>query len=411
MNIGILLAGGLDNVGSDTLYQEMSQYLNKNHNLISFIKAKSTYAYNTKFQRKVEDKNIVWFNNYEDGDIINLLNQQDIIFIYTSPRTKQFPKDSEAFVKLVESINSPKVLLLLDRGKIAMNYTFMDNRVLKSVDLVNLFTEFNNKMSRAVKENTDKISQLDVNFFNWNTSKIPFNQKRDEIVYVGRFANFKGYDKIITLFSQGKLPTNYLYTIQGGKYIYNKETGNLAGSPGILFKMTNKFDKNAKVKGVIDCLKIHTDYTDYDLDLDKNYIHAFPEYNREEMYKRLSKAKYFMLLYRWKESVQRGIFRKGFEYCFLESINLGTPIITTKNFGREIICSDGKPLIEHDCGLIFIDEHTDITKILEEYDKNYDENVAKMQNFFKNIHNNDIIFSSLLNELSKYKNITIKEEL
>ena len=410
MKVGILLAGGLDNAGSDTLFQEMSSYLKQNHELTSCVRRKSTFAYNTKLQREVEDDNIVWFNEYGDKNVIDILNQKEVTIIYTSPMTKQFPEDAEAFVEMVEHITSPKIVLCLDRGKIGMKYSIMDERVLKSADLVNIFTEFNNIMAKTIQDSTYKISQLDINFFNWNNSKIPYAQKRDEIAYVGRFANFKGYNKIISLFQEGRLPKSYLYTIQGGKYTYNKETNNLAGSPGELVVMTNKFDKTAENKGVIDCLKIHTDYEEYNSDLNKDQIHVFPEYKREDMYNRLAKSKYFLLLYRWKEGIQRGIFRKGFEYCFLESINLGTPIITSKNFGREMICSDGLPLIEHDCGLIFIDDDTDIELAIKEYEKNYDENVTKMQEFFKNIHNNDIIFNSLISELNKYKNNIMEGE-
>jgi len=386
--IGIMLGGGLDNAGGNTLAVETGNFLQKASQVF--------YSTNAIYETLKPRKESTWLAYTNHKILLKMLKTQNVthLFILTAPlkKGKEY-KEYLLFLKMLKKLTNIKIIMFnIMRNRTMFTNGWICKETIPYFDKIfTLVGERNTdykKLKTLVSEikPTIEVKNIDLNFFDYE-KQLYKNQittetkKLNKISYIGRFANFKGYNYYLNAFIDGKLPKDYIYTCEGGWYTGNNEK--FGSTIGVLSVLCDGDLKNKKLKPN---LYLHEDYKSYEEIKDKTLMHIFPKYEQEEMVNRLKKTKYVLFPYRLSNRGKFS-FTKSLEYTMLECIASGVPAITTKTFGEEFEIN-GRPLIEQDCGLIFFDGFEEIGKQLKRYEKAYDENVKKMLTFFKENYNN-----------------------
>lgn len=399
MRYALLIGSGIDNAGGDTILEQYITYFKKqNIDFDAFAYHKNLYGFGTTNIRKIDD--VTFYDNYNDK-FLDTINSYDVIIIMNSPK-KIFVKESEEFIEFVTKIQKKVIVFLIDRTKSGFKFSTFDERILRKASIVNVFVD---KSARWYKE-LEKIEglvikQWDINLFDFeNMTSLPFEKKRREITFAGRFASLKGARYMMSCFEKNLLDKRFYYTMQGSKFNYDKQSNTVSGTIGDVMTYTYYAQNGSKQLKTF--FSVKDSYELYEYLHDYGHLVLYPEYNKKEMLDRIKGSSYMMYLYRYGKT-GKGIFYTGLEYAIFESISVGTPIITTKTFGREMIVN-GKPLIEHDCGLIFVEpDLSDLSVEIDNYEKNYDENVKTMQNWLVREYDNDRRFKEMENEIKAVK--------
>lgn len=398
LKYGLLIGSGLDNAGGDTLLEQYISYFNKsNIEFEAFVYHKNLYGFGT-----LKIRNITQITLYDKYDYVlaDKMNACDVVIVMNSPK-KIFALESEQFIQFVETLDTRVVVFLIDRTKTGFKFSTFDPRILGKAIIANVFVHEGTVWHNELKKFPQlTITNWDINLFDFDDmTHVEHSMKRNEITFVGRFASLKGARYMMSCFEKGLLYDKFFYTMQGSKFNYDRNSNTVSGSIGDVMTFTDYVANGTKK--LKSHFKVEDDYSQFLNVEDYTKLTLYPEYEKSEMLERLKYAKYLMYLYRYGKT-GRGIFKTGLEYAVFESISVGTPVITTKAYGREMIV-DGKPLIEHDCGLIFVESDlSDLKQEVDLYERNYDANVEKMQKFFLRIYENDKRFKEMENEIKTH---------
>lgn len=391
---GILFAGA-DGAGGNTLAKQLSELESKQIKIDIFCNVSSSYINNVNKVSQRSYKSFTFFEKFDD--LLNMIQSYDIILVITPPNEKYVSVDE--YYSFLSHIECKKILLNIDRT------TRVARKVLISKDHIDYFDEIF-VISESVKEYINKISDvkckmLDVNVYSFHKNVIPIElvERKQEIAYIGRFANFKGYNVLFNwIVSNKNKLKDYTISFEGGIFQI-KENGKISTTMGQLVTLCKDI-KTKELKGVSENLvKYHNDYSSYEEDMKDKCIHMYPSYQLKDMLKRCKKKKYIILPtgYNKPERKIQREFKYALEYTWLEMIDLGVPIICSMNYGKAY-CLNNKPIIDQDCGMIFFENFDDIPRLIKEYEKDYDNNVKKMKKFFiDNYH----IERDLIKELLK----------
>lgn len=391
----VLLGAGIDNVGADTILQQFDKFLATQPD-VEFKKYayhKNLYGASKKEGRQMDGVKLI--PSFTDKDFIDDVNDSEVIFLIANPNKKLVAECNE-FVEMLKEIKTKKIMFHIGRSNLETKMATYIPEVQENIDICNILVGPRHPLFRHILEiqSPEKLSQIDIDLYNFDDrDPVKLQDRNNYISYIGRITTFKGAHKLIDWYEEGLLPKGYTYNMQGADFLYNREKDNVSGGWTELYHLSN-FNKDGS-HSKRDCIELYDDYSLYN-NQDPNKLNIFPNYKIEEMKERVRNSKYVIMPHRHNESRGRDNFYTGLEYATLEVIDMGTPIIFLDTFGKEFMI-DGKPLIEHDCGLIFIKpDMSDIEEKIQEYEKDYDNNTLKMRAFFKNYCDNKKTFNRLL---------------
>lgn len=400
LKIAFLLACPLDGAGLTTLIQQLYKCFNAQYDKCD------VFVHNGVSQSKIEivENDIINKFNYYDEytELIDIINTYDCMINISCIFNNKF---EQKFFDFLCNIHIIKGLFLPRRSRMIKTFAkeLISDRIVNKYDFLCTFAKENSNIYNFLKTKNNNVFSYDFNFYdyaNGNFKNLELSKRENVITYCGRFVQFKGFNKIVND-AQKLIQDEYIIVAQGGEYRQAKD-GRIAGSFTIMCQLCNLPDKTIR-----DNINVHYDYEEYNVEqLSRKFVHLFPSYNKISKNKRLAKSLFSLFPYGYKQKYfKEQCWSQGLEYTALESIVCGCPIITTKEYGKALLIK-GKPLIEYDCGIIFIDDFADIFPAIKEYSKNYNRNVEKMQKFFyKNYNNIDRIqkFENIIKEIKQEK--------
>ena len=387
-NIAVVLCAGMDGAGGNTFAQQIKKVKSKHVKFDVYANTKNAYACGSNKDIGRND-DFILFDTYKQ--LYNYIKDYKHIIVATPPNNKD--KQLSIYYKMLNKLKGKKYYFVLDRTVRTVKKVMLNEEHVNMFDYIVTIASEESKAYNFLKSIHPQVIAIDFNFYRYEeellNKTLKYKHKNNIISYCARFANMKGWNKIVEAYINNELNKSYIYTLEGGLFSY--ENGKLSSTIAILPVIC----KDYKKKIVNDGLILHGNYDDYDK-IDNSGLHIFPSYAKDEMLERLRKAKFALFPTMYDTKLNRYAFKYAIEYTWLESINVGTPIIASAQYGRECVVN-GKPLIEQDCGLIFFERMKDIYKLVKEYEKNYDKNVEKMQKFFIENYTN----KSKLKELMK----------
>lgn len=391
----VLLGAGIDNVGADTILQQFDNFL-KTRDDVEFKKFayhKNLYGASKKDGREMEG--ITLIKSFIQPDFLEEVNSCEVIFLIANPNQK-LKAECDEFVEMLKKITTKKIMFHIGRSNLETKMATYIPEVQENIDICNILVGPRHPLFKHLLEiqSPDKLSQIDIDLYTFDDrDPVKLADRNNYISYVGRITTFKGAHKLIDWYEQGLLPKDYTYNMQGADFLYNAETNQVSGGWTELYHLSN-FGKDGS-HNKRDCIELYNDYSNYNNE-NKDKLNIFPNYKIEEMKERVRNSKYVFMPHRHNISRGKDNFYTGLEYATLEVIDMGTPIIFLDTFGKEFMI-DNKPLIEYDCGLIFVKpDLSDIDEKIKEYEKDYDNNTLKMRKFFKDYCDNKARFNKLL---------------
>lgn len=393
MKIAGLLCAGPDGAGGNTLGEEFSKVKKQGIDIDIFCYDKNLYA-GGKNEVASRSKGFIMFDSYRK--LYKQLKTYDVVIVITPSQ----PKDKllKDYLTMMKHLKVKKVYFVLDRTSRTVTKTIINPEHVSYFDLVLTFGNEDTRVFQMLKEHNDNVKQFDFNFFDYSSHdgyKKHYYDKKNIISYFGRYANFKGYNKIVKYASQDKLDLDaYDFRIQGGNYSY--VDGKLSTTIGILAVVCD----SVKNKQILKNLRLHNDYSDYEEEF-YGTLDLFPSYNKNDILKRMAECKFSLFPIKYEAGNRnKGAFETAMEYTMLESIAVGTPLIITEEYAKEFKVM-GKSLYEQkdECGLVIIDSFDSIINKCKLYEKEYDKNVKKMQKFFSTKYSNNNKINSLLKEI------------
>lgn len=391
--IAFVLCAGADNGGGNTIANQIEKVECEEFDFKVFCNVKNEYSFGCN-EKEVRTKNFIMFSDYRE--LYRMLKDDFYaVFIITNPR-----KYEADYVKMITKLKCKKVFLAVNRNIITVRKDVsLYSEVMREFDCILTFGDKSTTVHRYLSTINGLVTDFDFNFFDWTGMRRNKKSNKKKIVlYAGRYVNIKGYNKII---EHSKEVLDGLRGIKvciaGGAYSIGKN-GSISSTLGILATIC----KDKKTKELKDGIEINGSYDDfYELKTDK--IQLYPSFANKDIDDIFFNSLFCLMPTRY-ESTNRnaGMFRLAIEYTWLEAVKNGTPIICTKTYGEE--CEvNGKKLIDCDCGFIFIDSFTELREKVKQYLKNYDENVEKMQKFFKENYSNDFRIKAIEDLLEKLK--------
>lgn len=393
IRLAFILCAGADNAGGNTIANQVEKIKSDRFEFKIFCNVKNEYSFGCN-EKENRTKNFVMYSNYRE--LFGLLqNNFDAVFIITQPR--RFDK---GYVKMLNLLRCKKILLAVDRSLRTVKKTIGEySQYMNLFDCILTFGDESTTVHSYLKGLNENVFDFDFNFFDWSEMRSKSKkQKKKVVVYAGRYANFKGYNKLIQHRHEVlKNLKGLKVCIAGGSYVYSKERG-LSSTIGILCTIC----EDSKSKKLKDHIVINGDYKTFYDDETEN-IHLFPSFANSDINDIFFNSLFCIMPTKYESKKRNsGMFRLAIEYTWLEAINNGTPIICTEEYGNE--CEvNGKKLIDCDCGLVFISSFSELREKIKSYLKDYDENVKKMQKFFKENYSNDFRIKAIEDLLEKLK--------
>ena len=393
-----MLWKGADGAGGNTLAKQITNLESNDFHIECFCNEDNLYEMGSNRNSKRAYNNFTYFNSNQNmNDLINK-DHFDICMILTS--LFESDKNYNKFIEFIKNLNCKKVLFNIDRSKRTAKKELSNKKYL---DLFDRIICISDEVKKYVNEiSNTKCGIFDVNVYKFHDIEIIKKEQRKNVIsYIGRFANFKGWNTFFDWSVNEKdLFAKYSISFEGG--LFAKTEKSFSSTIGIIACLCNS-TKDKDIKGKKSGkTKIHFDYSNYDKDIKERIVHLYPSYNLKEMLKRARKKKFviFPIGYNKKIEKVKSQFEVAMEYAWLEMIDIGTPIVCTTQYANSYIIN-GKKLIDCDCGLVFINDYNELNDKLNEYEKNYDTNIVKMKKFFVKNYDSEGKFNKIIDFIMK----------
>lgn len=395
-NIAMLFCTGCDGAGGNTYAEQIVKLKSAEIKIDVYIYDKYMFGYSVNNTSERRNEKFIFYNDYKK--LYKMIKGYDVVCVINPPMAKDI--NLKIYYKMLYKLECKKIYIMITRASVrVVKSAIISEEHLALFDAIFVFVSEESGIYKYLNAMHKNIISVDTNFFEYEDIKpIPYLKKKNIISYFGRFANCKGYHKIIKYYSENPIPENIgAITIEGGLYSY--KNGRLRTSIGILCVLCSDIKKKMFLNNIC----AHENYDNYYEDMKDKMVNVYPVYNSNdiEYKKRVRKAMFALFPTEYKDDKNFGHFKHAMEYTWLECIKYGTPIITTMAYAKDFEVKVGERLIDADCGIIIINDFSEIQKLIEEYSLNYDVNVAKMQKFFKENYTNEIKLTNFINKVNE----------
>jgi len=364
---------------------------------------------------------------YSDAEIAEI-NSADYVFVHDLMGAKCAKENIDKYYGLLKNLTSKKVFFMNAHSLSAYKYygvsLFKDKEFMSMFDYFATFSP-DSAICKNLKTilGEDEFNKRYVHMQhtycfddNVKANWIPFEQKKNRITYIGRFAGIKHIEQIINLHKI--CPNEFEFEIRG----VDRSIGS-ACLPDLFYELdtTKPNFKESIVGPSKETLPINGKWkkehgiAEDDLMIDYPHgdkIMVFGPYDKLDGMKAISNSMFGIECYRLKDSK---LYGDNIEYAMFEIIEQGTvPIFDSFTAKSVVMWKDGKPTGKtmYDLGLgVFLDPDMgnadEVIKQLKELRDNkakYDELRERCWNAYKDHSDPKSIMTTFINELNKKRN-------
>lgn len=408
MKYVLLMGRGIEGTGNTKYAVEFQEYLEKQGHHVTTI-ANS----DKKWGREKSHPNKIRLMSFADEEtqITEICKTADCVFVLSVPAKNYDWFSQDSFYNVICDLKSngiKSVYIQVDHkmASIKRNFysDFMYTDVLEKFDII--FTHSDNcdfivfcKENGLTIENLFCAKDLSVGeIFGINFEKYKdfwVNEKSYKTIrFMGRSAAWKGPWLVRDLHEKFFKTKGYVTILEG-----------IEGSIGTVAELY-KETKPERIPRDDVIVRLKTsDKKSLDAGTmtfePHNPTYILPPYDNTLGMKRLAKSMFGIELLLLDDKILSDVY----EYAMLEIVAVGTIPIFRKKWGKRFLVN-GKPIIEHDTGIIFMDEQ-DPSSALEEMDRLADDKNAyenqriKVYDFFKRYFDSSVIFDKLMEKTNE----------
>ena len=364
--------------------------------------------------------------DYSDNKI-DELNNADYVFVHDLMGAKCNKELVDKYYGLLKNLTSKKVFFMNAHSISA--YKYYGTGLFKDKEFMNMFDYFatfspNSAVCKTLKEtlgedefNKRYVRMQHTYFFDDNIKKswVPFDQKKNRITYIGRFAGIKHIEQIIKLHML--CPNEFEFEIRG----VDRSIGS-ACVPDLFYELdtTKPSFKESIVGPSKETLPINSKWkkehgiAEDNLMIDYPHgdkIMVFGPYDKPDGMKAIANSMFGIECYRLKDSK---LYGDNIEYAMFEIIEQGTiPIFDSFTAKSVHMWKDGKRgETMYDLGLgVFLepdmgnaDKVIEQLKELRDNKDKYDELRERCWNAYKDHSDPKSIMTTFINELNSKRN-------
>jgi hypothetical protein len=361
MRYVLLMGRGIEGTGNTKYAVELQAYLEKNkHDVTTIANCDKKWGREKSHENTIKQYS---FENQTD-EVLNTCKQSDCVIVLSTP-AKNYPEFSKmAFYDIIKDIyeSGVKVVYIQVDHKIqSINRNFYAE--WEYTDVFDYFTKVfthsrNGDFVRFCDSHGidtrnfiygDDGCFVGINGLDWDKYKKywkPFYEKDpDTIKFIGRSANWKGPWLLRDIHNSHFRKEGFITSIEGiegsiqtVKELYKETKPERIPRDDVILKLKTDDKKLLDANEIV-------------MEKDKP-VYIFPPYDNDKALERMSKSYFGIELLLLEDKVLKNIM----EYAMMEIIAVGTIPVFRKRWG-EMFKVDGKPLIEHRCGTIFMDEN------------------------------------------------------
>ena len=368
MRYVLLMGRGIEGTGNTKYAVELHSYLEKNgHSCITIANSDKKWG-----REKSHPNHIIQLSFENEENVISAMcKDADVVIVLSTP-AKNYPEFSKiAFYDVIKETfeSGVKVIYIQVDHKIqSINRNFYAD--WEYTDIFDYFTKVftHSRESDFVRfcDNNGIVTDnfiygddgcfVGINGLDWDKYKKYWKPMSDKtpgtLKFIGRSANWKG---------------PWLVRDIHDKYLKNDFITTLEGIEGSIGTVKELYKETKPIRIPRDDVLIHMSTEDkkkldsgnFKFEYDKP-VYVLPPYDNEKALERMSKCYFGIELLLLEDKVLKNIM----EYAMMEIVAVGTIPVFRKRWG-EMFKVDGKPLIEHDCGTIFMDESNPEKAIIE----------------------------------------------
>lgn len=403
MKYVLLMGRGIEGTGNTKYAVEFQEYLeNQGHFVTTIANSDKKWGREKSHVNKIK---LMSFAD-EENTITEICKNCDYVFVLSVPAKNYDWFSQDSFYNVIcDTVDAGVKCIYIQvdhkRASIARNfysdYAYID--ILEKFDMI--FTHSQKcDFIDFCKENGLKTKKMicakDLGvgeIFGINFDKYMHlwrNEKEDKVIrFMGRSANWKGPWLVRDLHEKFFKSRGYITILEGIEgsigtvtELYKETKPNRIPREDVIIKLTSS-NKKALDSGKINFERYVPTY-------------VLPPYDNVRGMDRLSRSTFGIELLLLDDKVLGDVY----EYAMLEMVAVGVVPIFRKRWGEKFTVN-GKPIIEQDCGIVFMDENdpTDALDLMDKLSQNkelYNVFRNKALKFFKENFDSKVIFSKIL---------------
>lgn len=407
MNYVLLMGRGIEGTGNTKYAVEFQEYLeNEGHQVITLANS------DKKWGREKSHVNKIKLVSYSQNQkyVCDICKKSDVVIVLSVPAINYDWFTQDAFYNILTDVKKEGVKLVyiqVDHKMQSIRRNFYsDILYMDCLELFDLtFTHskncdfikfcYDNGINLKKTLCSDDLGVGEIFGLNFSKYKHLWCDDKDykTIRFMGRSATWKGPWLVRDLHYKYFKEQGYITILEG-----------IEGSIGTVSELYKETKPKRLARNDVVVRLSTSDKNDLNegrMTFDvNNPAYILPPYDNTLGMKRLAKSTFGIELLLLDDKILSDVY----EYAMLEIVAVGTIPIFRKKWGEKFKIN-GKALIEHDTGIIFLDENnpTEAIERMNELSSNkelYDKEREKVYNFFKNYFDAKIIFDRITEEIN-----------
>lgn len=408
MKYVLLMGRGIEGTGNTKYAVEFQEYLeNMGHNVQTIANS------DKKWGREKSHANKIILTSFADNEseITEQCKAADGVFVLSVPAKNYDWFSQDSFYNIICDVSkhgTKLVYIQVDHKRASITRNFYSDisyiDMLEKFDVIFThsrncdFIDFCNENGLNIKKMVC-AKDLDIGeIFGINFDKYlslwEYEKDYKTIRFMGRSAVWKGPWLVRDLHEKFFKQRGYITILEG-----------IEGSIGTvteLYKETKpqRIPRNDVVIRLSSNDKKQLNANKMTFDVNSS-TYILPPYDNTYGMKRLAKSAFGIELLLLDDKILSDVY----EYAMLEYVAVGTIPVFRKRWGEKFIVK-GKPIIEHDCGIVFMDENNvdDALNLMDELSNNkglYEDYRCKAFNFFKTHFDSRVIFEKIMEKTNE----------
>ena len=410
MKYVLLMGRGIEGTGNTKYAVEFQEYLEGlGHEVVTIANS------DKKWGREKSHVNKIKLMSFADDEkrVSEICKNADCVFVLSVPAKNYDWFSQDAFYSIICDITNAGVkcvYIQVDHKRASITRNFYSDicyiDILEKFDLIFThskqcdFIDFCNENGLKVKniicaKDLGVGEIFGINFDKYRSIR-EYEKDYKTIRFMGRSATWKGPWLVRDLHEKFFKQRGYITILEGIEgsigtvvELYKETKPSRIPRDDVIIRLSSA-DKKALNEGRI---KFETDRPTY----------VLPPYDNTYGMKRLAKSMFGIELLLLDDKILSDVY----EYAMLEYVAVGTVPVFRKKWGEKFMVGD-KPIIEHDCGIVFMDEN-DPTEALNLMDKLaddkelYEDFRSKSLSFFETHFDSKVIFEKIMEKVNEVR--------